>query len=220
MALENYAITTLERVKNYLAIQGAIEDYKEAFLEDQINLVSAAIETYCNRCFAIRSIPEDIVNGNGRSKLRPTYFPVAQLSIEESPSAVQKLASVQFRVDLESEWEDIETNVNYIVLHNPQPQRVTQQNDYCIELLNSVFPLGNKNIRLVYKAGEADSKNYAEVEMVAIEWIVMIYKQSMQGDSLLGLSSISTGAGGRNENMSLLNMKSEWKKVLDRYKVR
>jgi len=219
MSVSAYALCSLDEVKDYLNL-GALDVDKETWLEQQIDLVSASIEGYCNRKFAVQSITSEIRDGNGREKLRPLYYPIVQLSVATSPTDAEKLASVQFRDDVDSAWEDIETNVNNIVLNNPFPSRVTEQTSYNIELLEEYFPLGKQNIRLIYKAGESDSSKYAEVKIVAIEMAVMRYRNSYKGDSSLGISSTSDGAGGRNTNTSFMNMKKEWREVLDRYKVK
>ena len=219
MAIADYALCSLDEVKGYLAL-GALSEDKDSWLEDQINLVSASIEGYCNRKFAVQDISSEIRDGNGRAKLRPLYYPIVQLSVEDSPTDSQKLASVQYLDDDDETWVDIETDVDNIVLNNPFPQRVTEQTSYNIELLEKSFPSGKQNVKLVYRAGETDSSKYGEVKMVAIEMVVMRYRQSAKGDFVLGMQSTTSSAGGRSDNVTYKNMKSEWKEVLNRYKVK
>lgn len=219
MAVSSYALVTLDEVKDYLAL-GASDNAKDTWLEQQIDIVSASIEGYCNRKFAVQEISSEIRDGNGRCKIRPLYFPIVQLSIATTPANADILASVQTRVDVDSAWTDIETNVNHIVINNPLPNRVTEQTSYNIELLNGVFTEGKQNIKLVYKSGESDSSKYAEVKGVAIEMVVWRHKQSSQGNSLLGISTKSQSVSGANGNTSFLDMKREWKEVLNRYRVR
>jgi hypothetical protein len=219
MSVSSYALVTLDEVKDYLAL-GASDVAKDTWLEQQIDIVSATIEGHCNRKFAVQSITSEIRDGNGRSKLRPLYYPIVQLSIATTPVNADILASVQTRVDVDSAWTDIETNVNNIILNNPLPQRVTEQSSYNIELLNGVFTEGKQNIKLVYKAGESDSSSYGEIRAVAIEMVVWRHKQSSQGNSLLGISTKSSSVSGANGNTTFLDMKREWKEVLNRYRVR
>lgn len=217
MALGDYALCSLEEVKDYLAL-GSLSTDKDTWLEDQINIVSGSIEGYCNRKFAVQDFSAEVHNGNGRAKLRPLYYPIVQLSVADSPTTAQKLASVQYLDD--TTWTNIETDVDNIVLNNPFPQRVTEQTSYNIELLEKAFPLGKQNVRINYRAGETDSSRYAEVKGVAIEMVAMRYKQSAKGDSILGVQSINSSASGRSDNTTFKNMKAEWREVLDRYKVK
>jgi len=219
MAVASYALVTLAEVKSYLNL-GETFTAKDTFLEQQIDLISGYIESRCNRKFVVQNITSEIRNGNGRSKLRPLCYPIVQLSVEDTPTDEQKLASVQYRDTVDSAWADIETEVNKIVLNNPFPWRTTEQTSFNIELLEEVFPEGNQNIKLVYKAGESDASKYAEIKMMAIEMVVWRYKQSNQGMALLGVSSQADSTNPTNRNTTFLVMSKEWQDILKRYTVK
>lgn len=216
MALEAYAITSLEKVKNYLNI-GATNTDKDSFLEELINSVSGFVETYCQRVFAVQSFSNEIHNGNGRCKIRTLYYPIVQLSVETDPSDAQILASVQEREDLDSAWTDIETNVNNLLINNPRDYQLTSQNSHNIELADGVFTEGNRNIRLSYKAG-LTSPDIDEIENLVIEMVAMRYKESSRGNSQLGQTQLNQNNAGQSSSVNLKDMKPEWMSVLKRYK--
>lgn len=216
MALEAYAITTLEKVKDYLHI-GATNSDKDAFLEELINSVSGYVETYCQRVFAVQSFSNEIHNGSGRCKLRTLYFPIVQLSTVSSPADSDTLASVQERVDLDSAWTDIETNVNNLLINNPRDYQLTSQNSHNIELADGSFTLGNRNIRVSYKAG-LTSPDIDEIENLVIEMVAMRYKESNKGNAQLGQTSLNQNNAGQSSSVNLKDMKPMWIEVLKRYK--
>ena len=217
MALASYAITTLNAVKGYLG--GPLQDDGENddWIETQINLVSGFVETYCQRVFAVQSFTNEVHNGNGRSKLRPLYYPVTQLSVEDSPTDNHILASVQYKDTTTLAWTNIETDVDNIVINSPKDWELSYQNSHNIELIEESFEQGDRNIRISYKAGVSGSE-IAEVEQVVIEMVAMQWKESGRGTGILGQSSMSNTAGNQSENIGIKSLKPEWKSVLDRYK--
>ena len=216
MALQAYAITTVEKVTSYLRISGATSE-QSTWFEDQINSVSGYIEHYCQRVFAVQSFSGEIHNGNGRSKIRTLYFPITQLSTATTPSDANKLASVQERADVDSAWEDVEDNVNNLLINNPKDYQLTSQNSHNIELVGGTFAEGNRNIKLSYQAG-LTSPDIDEIEQVAIEMVAIRYKESGVKGSILGISTTNDSVSGRSGNVVYKDMKPEWKKILDRYK--
>jgi hypothetical protein len=216
--MELYAITTKEKVSDYLNL-GLPDADKDAWIEKQIDYVSGFVETYCKRKFKIQDVSGEILNGNGRSKIRPYFYPIVQLSVADSPTDAQKLASVQYRESVSESWTDIETDVNNILINTPPLHLLTNQTHHTIELVELVFPEGTQNIKLSYRAG-LSGQELDEIEMLVIEMVAMRYKESAIGNNILGVSSINQGGGGASYNTIYKNMKSEWKEVLDRYKRR
>lgn len=217
MALASYAITTLDAVKGYLGRPLQDDGENDTWIETQINLVSGMVESYCQRVFTIQSFSKEVHNGNGRSKIRPLYYPVTQLSVEDSPTDDQILASVQYKDTATLEWTDIETDVDNIIINSPKDWELSYQNSHNIELLEEVFEQGDRNIRISYKAGISGAE-LAEIEQIVIEMVVMNWKESGRGTGILGQSSMSNTAGNQSENIGIKSLKPEWKSVLDRYK--
>jgi hypothetical protein len=221
MALASYAITTLDAVKGYLGRPLQDDGENDTWIETQINLVSGMVESYCQRVFTIQSFSNEVHNGNGRSKIRPLYYPVTQLSTvtadETHPTDAEILASVQYKHPTTLVWTDIETDADNIIINSPKDWELSYQNSHNIELLEEVFPEGDRNIRISYKAGVSGSE-IAEVEQVVIEMVAMQWKESGRGTGILGQSSMSNTAGNQSENIGIKSLKPEWKSVLDRYK--
>lgn len=217
MALASYAITTVDAVKGYLGRPLQDDGENDDWIETQINLVSGMVESYCQRVFTIQSFSNEVHNGNGRSKIRPLYYPVTQLSVEDSPTDNQILASVQYKDSTTGTWTNIETDVGNIIINSPKDWELSYQNSHNIELLEEVFEQGDRNIRISYKAGVSGSE-IAEVEQVVIEMVAMQWKESGRGTGILGQSSMSNTAGNQSENIGIKSLKPEWKSVLDRYK--
>lgn len=217
VTLETYAITSLNAVKGYLGRPLQDDGENDDWINTQINLVSGYVEQYCGRVFTVQSFSNEVHNGNGRSKLRPLYYPVTQLSVETEPSDSQILASVQYKDADTGTWTDIETDVDNIIINSPKDWELSYQNSHNIELLEEVFEEGDRNIRISYKAGITGAE-LAEIENLVIEMVVMRWKQSGRGNSQLGLQTISSGAGGQSDNLTLKDLDPKWKAILDRYK--
>lgn len=217
VSLELYAITSLNAVKGYLGRPLQDDAENDDWINTQINTMSGMVERYCGRVFTIQSFSNEVHNGNGRSKIRPLYYPVTQLSVETTPTDSQKLASVQYKHAITGVWTDIETDIDNVLINSPKDWELSYQNSHNIELLEETFPSGDRNIRLSYNAG-VSGVEIVEVEKIVIEMVVMIWKQSGRGNSQLGNQTISNGAGGQSDNLTLRDLKPEWKVVLDRYK--
>lgn len=218
MALADYAITSLANVKDYLAIPTATISDHDSFIETLIDRTSGFMEQYCQRVFTIQSFENEIHNGNGRAKIRTLYYPITQLSVASSPSDADKLASVQVRDDVDSAWENLETDVDHIIINSPPDYLLTIQNSHNIELLDEEFPLGTRNVKLSYKAG-LSGKFLAEIEQLCIELVVKRFKDSKKGDNRFGLNSTSDSLGGVSSyNTSYRDLTKEQMEVLNRYK--
>jgi hypothetical protein len=217
VALTSYAITSLNAVKGYLKRPLTDDNDNDDWLITQINIASGICEQYCQRVFTIQSFSDELHNGNGRSRMRTLYYPITQLSTEASPSDAQKLAAVQYRDDVNSAWQNIETDVDNIIINNPPDYLLSPHNSHNIELLEETFPLGTRTVKLSYKAG-LSGVALAEIEQLVIEMVVTTWKESGRGQGTLGQSQMTNSAGGNSENITIKNLKPEWKEVLNRYK--
>lgn len=210
MAVAAWDLITFAQAKAYLNIGVAAADTnQDVWLQEIISDISAEIELYCKRKFAIQSVSNEIYNGNGENRLLVNYWPVTQLSTETTPTDAQKLAAVQYRNDPDSAWTDIETDVDHILFNERWPW---------LQLCDEVFPSGVQNVRLSYKAGYStipqDLKQVC-LEMVAIEW----KESNRSGVALLGETSKTNSGLGITQTRTLKDMDPRWKKVLDRYRV-
>lgn len=214
--LASYAITTLNAVKDYLK-RPLIDDEEDDWFITQINRASGLCEQYCQRVFAVQSFSSEIHNGNGRCRLRTLYYPITQLSTEDSPTSADILAAVQKRDDVNSDWENIETDADNIIINSPPDYLLSSQNPHSVDLLEETFPEGTRNIRLKYKAGLTGTA-IAEMEQLVIEMVVTAWKESGRGQGTLGQSQMTNTSANQSDNITIRNLKPEWKEVLDRYK--
>lgn len=209
MSVAAWDITTFAKVKTYLKILST-DTVQDVFLQDVLTRISGMIETYCGRKIAVQSISSEISDGNGSRFIYPIHFPISQLSVASgTPSSADILGAVQKRNDVDSSWEDIETDVDHIFYDTVRPY---------IELFDEVFPVGRRNVRLIYKAGLAGAE-LGELEQTCIEIVSETFKESNQGDNKLGKQTQSDSGGLGNLNISFRNLKPEWKEVLDRYRL-
>ena len=209
MALAAYAIVTVAEARTQLKIATA-ETGEDTKLETFIDQVSAWVEDYCGRNIVVQSHSNEVHDGDGTPYLFPLHFPVTQLSTATTPTDANKLAAVQYRVDVDSTWTDIETSVNHIFLDSRKPY---------VELYDTVFPLGRQNVRISYKSGftgvDLDPVKRVVLEMVQIAW-----GHHRGGNDTLGKDSRGEGGATGAFSTSYRDMKPEWKDVLDRYRVR
>ena len=211
MALNSNAIVTLAEAKAQLKIVDTNTN-EDATFEGYINEISSAVELYCKRKFVSQSITSELHDGNGGRFLYPRYFPIQQLSTESAPTTAQKLASLQYRDTPDSTWTDIEDNINNIFIETGD--------DSCrpfIELYDTYFPVGRRNITLSYKAGYTTVPS--DVKMAVLEMIQMRWNEAKRGNDWLGQGNINASQSGNSYSTSLINLDKRWKSVLDRYRV-
>lgn len=210
MALADYAIVSLEEAKYQLAIsQSDVGDDTE--LEGFIDEVSAYVEEYTGRKIVVQSVSDEIHDGDGTATLYPRYFPITQLSTESSPTDAQKLAAVQYRTSPNGSWTDIEDDVDHIFVDENVPH---------IELYETTFPVGRRNVKISYKAGFAAGTALDTIKRVVLEMVQDAWNKHTGGNDLLGKSSKSMSEAGQNFSTSYKDLKPEWKDVLDRFRVR
>jgi len=87
MALLDYALTTLARVKTFLGISGTSDDElltslinNDELLTSLINSCTDFIENYCDRRFKQKAYTNELYNGNGTNKLLLKNYPVDESS--------------------------------------------------------------------------------------------------------------------------------------------
>ena len=203
MSLAAYAIPTLQEVKDYLKI--SIHD-SDAILETWINHASSSIEQYTNRKIVVQSVSGEIYDGDGSDTLFVRYWPVTQLSTESAPTTAQKLASLQYRNGPDEAWTDIETDIDHIFIDVNWP---------FIKLYEQTFPKGMRNVKISYKAGFSTIPG--DIWRVSVEMVADMWNQSKHGTSdRLGKSTVSI----QSSSTTYKDLKPEWEKVLDYYRVR
>ena len=212
VAAATNAIISLADVKDFLKIGvNAADTTQDDFLQTWINYVSSELEgiTGINNKVKVQDVASEITNGTGRTKLRTLYYPIYAIGVAASTTDVAKLASVQYRDDVDSAWTDIETDIDHILINTPDIFHVSEQNTYNIELSDATFPAGQKNIKVSYQAGWSSIP--AAIVMVALEKVSDVYKQSSRGGSRFGLNSFSEseGMGSKNTNYKDLTKRHE-----------
>ena len=211
MALNSNAIVTLAEAKAQMKLVDTNTN-EDATFEGYINEISSAVELYCKRKFVSQSITSELHDGSGGRFLYPRYFPIQQLSTESSPTTAQKLASLQYRDTPDSTWTDIEDNINNIFIETGD--------DSCrpyIELYDTYFPVGRRNITVSYKAGYTTVPS--DVKMAVLEMIQMRWNEAKRGNDWLGQGNINASQSGNSFSTSLITLDKRWKMVLDRYRV-
>ncbi len=211
MALNSNAIVTLAEAKAQMKLVDT-NTQEDATFEGYINEISSAVELYCKRKFVSQSITSELHDGSGGRFLYPRYFPIQQLSTESSPTTAQKLASLQYRDTPDSTWTDIEDNINNIFIETGD--------DSCrpyIELYDTYFPVGRRNITVSYKAGYTTVPS--DVKMAVLEMIQMRWNEAKRGNDWLGQGNINASQSGNSFSTSLITLDKRWKMVLDRYRV-
>lgn len=203
MALSAYAIPTLQEVKDFLGINNHDSD---SILETWIDKVSYGIEMFTNRKIAVQSVANEIYDGDGTDTLYIRYWPLTQLSTETTPSDAQKLAAVQYRNDVDSSWTDICDDVDHILYDASWP---------FIKLDSESFPVGERNVRLNYKAGY--SVIPGDIWQVSVEMIADFWDKSKRpgAPGKLGLSS----RAHQNYSISYQSLRPEWREILLRYQL-
>lgn len=211
MALNSNAIVTLAEAKAQMKLVDTNTN-EDATFEAYINEISSAVELYCKRKFVSQSITSELHDGNGGRFLYPRYFPIQQLSTESAPTTSQKLASLQYRNSPDDSWIDIEDDIDHIFIETGD--------DSCrpfIELYDTYFPVGRRNITLSYKAGYTTVPS--DVKMAVLEMIQMRWNEAKRGNDWLGQGNINASQSGNSYSTSLINLDKRWKTVLDRYRV-
>lgn len=212
MSLNTNAIVTLAEAKTQLGMIATQDDAKDDYIETCINEISSYVEIYCKRKIVSQNISNELHDGDGSSFLYPRYFPIQQLSIVDSPTDAQKLASLQYRNTPDGDWVDVETDMDFIFIDTGDNALLTY-----IELYDELFPVGRRNIQVTYRAGYSTVPG--DIKQVVLEMIQMRWRESAQGGNILGLQTISNGVGGQADNLTIKDINPKWMSILNRYRV-
>jgi len=217
VAAASNAIVSLADVKDFLAIPTATTD-DDDFLQTWINYHSRAIEGFegFNNKVKVQDVANEIVNGNGRSKLCTFYYPIYAIGVAASTTNAQKLASIQYRDDVDSDWTDIEDDLDHILINTPELTTVSKQNTYNFELSEGFFPEGTANIRLNYQAGWSTIP--ADFVIMCLEKTVKTYRDSgKKGGGWFGIQSTSVSEGGGSRSKQYLDFTERHVKMMKKY---
>lgn len=208
------AIITLNELKNFLAIS-LTDTTLDNFLQTWINYESLRIEgpDGINNKVVAQTISGELGNGNGRSKYRPSFYPVIDLG-GVGASDAEKLASMQY--DLDGTWTNVESDINNIYINSPVTGFVNENNSYNIELASNVFPLGTRNIKLTYRAGYSTVPS--DLVLVCLERCAELYQNSYKGGKRFGLESVSKNEGGGSNSTRYKDFVEKHRKMMKPYK--
>ena len=205
MANTARSIVTTVELGQYLKatlVGSALESTAELF----IDLCSGMVEEETGRKYTAQSVTLYLDGSGGAIQTLP--HPIVDLV---GDSDAEKLTSLQYREDADSDWEDLVDDYGYIHIDSLHPRQ--------IELLDGeTFPAGQKNIKVVLYAGY-DSVP-ATVKKVALEMAAVMWKESDAGGGRIGLKSQSAGVGGGSASTSFENMwEVKWKPLLEKYRI-
>jgi hypothetical protein len=217
VAAASNAIITTTDVKDFLSIASGTTTHDDYF-QTWINYYSSLIEGIngINNKVKSQDISNEIGNGNGRSRYRPIYYPIVHAYLTTSTTDALKLACVQSRDDVDSDWENIEDDLDHILLNNPNLADISQQKSYNIELTEETFPEGIQNIRLNYQAGWSTIP--ADLAIVCLEMVCDHFKKSGKGDGRFGIQVKSKSEGGGSQSTTFIDFTDRHKKMMAPYK--
>lgn len=178
-------------LKDYLKIDGT---GKDTFLKACIDQAVSSIETYCNRKFIYGSYT-DYLDGDCAENCFLKNYPVISIN------------SISTR--LNDTWEPMEDGTNHFLI----PEKNEMQ-------LMSYLPKGKNNVKITYTAGWNEDECNKDIENIIIEMASIIYfNSSLSGDSRLGKLSKSLNAN-TSEWMQYKDLTPDWKRRLDKYRIR
>jgi len=207
-------IISLGEVKDYLAIEES-DTTHDVFLQRWITDVSTQIEQEIDNVVIVQTITGEIHDGNGRTKLRPNFYPIVGLGASSATDAEQ-LAALQYLND--DTWTDLATDVDDILFNNPGVTYQSEQNSYNIELPDGSFPSGRRNIALnTYRAGWSTVP--VAIKTVCLEKVVETFRNSSkEGGGRFGITSTSKSEGIGNKSTTYKDFTERQKKFLDPYR--
>lgn len=208
MATSNYEIVTLTLVKEWMGIRETDASADE-FLQRRIDNASRRIELYTGRKFKVQSITDELHDHEGGGVLYTDFFPIIQLSTEATPSDAQKLAALQHRADVDSAWENVETDVDHIIFSSDSP---------VLALYDTVFYAGTKTVKISYKAGWTTIPE--DIQQVCFEMVQQDWDNSKRGGGRLGLQTSARSEGTANFSATYRDLWPSHKTILDYYRVR
>ncbi len=202
MALTARCVITLAQAKEYLGII-ASDGSKDTMLESWIDLVSGKFEADTG----VKVQAQDTtayLDGSGDNYLYLKVWPIVRLY---GTTDADKLANLQYRSSPTGTWTDLVDDMDYVYIDEVHPER--------IELLEDVFPAGYKNIRVRYYAG--NSTVPADIQIVIMEAIQMMWAESKQGGDRLGKANVASPASSGGTSEGLLDWGPRWDKIVRKY---
>jgi len=144
------------------------------------------------------------LSGDGTDTLYVPFYPVIALY---GSTDAEKLASLQSRDDPDDAWADLSSDLDHIYIDSVKTDR--------IKLLDGeAFPSGDSNIKVVYYAGYSDPP--ADIQLVVMEKVQLMWMESGRGGNLLGTQSIGSEAGGVSRTFNS-NLDKRWEQVVRKY---
>lgn len=149
MAIDVYALATVNDITNFLGIQSPTD---RDLLEDLINNVSASIESYCDRKFLSRSFTE-YHDGLNISRIYPYQYPITTIS---------------------GIWEDAGWSWDSTTLITSSNYRIDNSARFVV--FNDYNPMiDEENIKIIYTAGYATIPY--DIRQACIQEVVRLYKR-------------------------------------------
>jgi len=200
MALLDYALTTLARVKTFLGISGTSND---ELLTSLINSCTDFIENYCDRRFKQKAYTNELYNGNGTNKLLLKNYPVDESStfkLEERSSDLN-----------EDDWNEIDTE--YYFVH---------YDSGIVERVRGIFYKYPKHYRITYTAGYdydnsstfLEDAGAGDLEYACWKLVSKVYNQRKQAGNIQSERLGDYSVTFKKEVMADPEIKS----ILDKYK--
>ena len=200
MGLNANAIVNLEQLRDYLG-KSLSDIGSDDLMTAAVNAASDTIERYTRRAFKERTIENEIYDGKGKHYLDLLSTPVISL---KGPAT----SDVQWRPAPDRDWEDLESEIRFIMIKPAQPWRIS--------LWRLTFFSGSQNIKVSYKAGYATIPS--DVQLVCLEMAAIKFKESGRGDGRLGRTSISNTTSGVATTDSFSDLEERHRRLLARYR--
>ena len=168
--LSPYALTTLEHAKQQIGIPDADTNYDD-ILTRFINSCSNIIENYCDRKILARDYT-DYFSGNNQRNFMLSQWPIQTID--------------EVWIDQNSMFDDSNDQLD------STEYAIDQLSDDSIGIIllgGQVFPVGIRNIKVVYNAGYSSVP--AEIEEACLWWVDNLY-------TMRDNRSINTKSKGKN----------------------
>jgi hypothetical protein len=215
MAAATYDIDTLANVKVFMGI-GAADATRDVLLQTLISSWSGYIESETGRTFKVRDVTGEILDGNGREKIRPKKIPIYQPYLSTDSTDALKLAAIQTRVDIDTAWADLEDDLTQFWVNTPELREESDNNTHNIEFATETFPDGKRTVKLNYQPGYATMPG--DILIVFYQMVQREYAKSKAGDNQLAQTNLNDSRS--NINISIEDLMPKWRQVLERYRVK
>lgn len=188
------SLVLLSEYKEILDITGNTED---EFVEQAKYEVESKVKNFLNRDLEVDTYTE-VYDGTGEETLVLNQYPVTSISKVEVYQGLDSLGA--------EDWDEYTQNEDY--------ERLVIA-DSKIYLIGSMFPEGDKNIRVTYNAGY-DTIPY-EVQQ-ACKKLMLLYYGEVKKTKTIGKSSVSEGSGFTKTTTYDLEAESRILKSIEKYR--